>query len=42
MFIFDSGINDEESKKNFEVNKKKLFVLVLFYFFLEIYDNWGY
>ena len=39
MFTLDSGINDEESKKNFEANKKKPFASASFYSLLEIHDN---
>ena len=40
MFTLYSGINDEESKKNLEANKKKKpFASASFYSLLKIHDN---
>lgn len=39
MFALDSRINDEESKKNLEANKKKPYASASFYSFLKIHDN---
>lgn len=39
MFTLDTRINDEESKKNLEANKKKPFASASFYSFLKIHDN---